>query len=84
MANRRLYRVSRYAPPYRDWRYNRFNIGFSIGAPFYSQRYWINDPWRYRLPSVYGDYRWIRYYDDVLLVDTFNGRIVDVIHDFFW
>jgi hypothetical protein len=36
------------------------------------------------LPAAYGSYRWVRYYDDVLLVDVRNGRVVDVIRDFFW
>lgn len=51
---------------------------------FYSSRYWIDDPWQYRLPDVYGPYRWVRYYDDALLVDVYSGEVVDVIHDFFW
>ncbi len=78
------YRAGRYYAPYRDHRYSRFSIGIRLGAPFYSNRYWINDPWSYRLPEVYGPYRWVRYYDDVLLVDIYTGQVVDVIHDFFW
>ena len=60
------------------------NIGFRLGNLFYGNRYWINDPWQYRLPEVYGPYRWVRYYDDVLLVNTYSGEVVDVIYDFFW
>jgi hypothetical protein len=78
------YRVGRYYSPYRGYGYNRFNIGFRIGSPFYSSRYWINDPYHYRLPPAYGSYRWVRYYDDVLLIDTRSGYVVDVIHNFFW
>ena len=44
----------------------------------------ISDPWTYRLPEVYGPYRWIRYYDDVLLVNTYTGEVVDVVHNFFY
>ena len=51
---------------------------------FFGSRYWISDPWRYRLPPVYGPYRWVRYYDDALLVDIYSGEVVDVIYDFFW
>jgi Ni/Co efflux regulator RcnB len=51
---------------------------------FYSERYWINDPWQYRLPDVYGPYRWVRYYEDALLVDVTTGQVVDVIENFFW
>ncbi len=82
--NRSHYRMPRYYNPYRGRSYTRFSIGFGLSSLFYSQRYWINDPWYYRLPPAYGDYRWIRYYDDALLVDIYSGRVVDVIYDFFW
>ena len=79
-----VYRLGRYYSPYRDWRYRRVNIGFSLWPLFYSERYWISDPWTYRLPDVWGPYRWVRYYDDALLVDVRSGEVVDVIYDFFW
>ncbi|HYD07991.1 MAG TPA: RcnB family protein [Reyranella sp.] len=82
--HRDLYRVGRYYSPYRNYSYNRLSIGFFLDSGFYGNRYWINDPWQYRLPEVYGPYRWVRYYDDVLLVDIYTGEVVDVIHDFFW
>jgi hypothetical protein len=78
------YRPGRYYAPGRHNSYSRFSIGFSIGAHWYGDQYWIADPWYYRLPPVYGPYRWIRYYNDVLLIDTRNGYVADVIHDFFW
>ena len=83
-SNRSLYRLGRYYSPYRNYSYRRLSIGFFLDSLFYSNRYWINDPWQYRLPEVYGPYRWVRYYDDALLVDTYTGEVVDVIHDFFW
>lgn len=83
-ANRALFSPGRYYAPYRGYGYNRLSIGFMLGSPFYANRYWIADPWRYRLPRAYGPYRWVRYYDDALLVDTYSGRVVDVVHDFFW
>jgi hypothetical protein len=36
------------------------------------------------LPPAYGPYRWVRYYDDVLLVDIRSGYVVDMINNFFW
>ncbi|WP_342449817.1 RcnB family protein [Sphingomonas jejuensis] len=36
------------------------------------------------MPPAYGSYRWVRYYDDALLVDVRSGYVVDVIYDFFW
>lgn len=83
-ANRHIYRPGRYYAPYRGYSYSRIGIGFRLGSLFYANRYWINDPWHYRLPPAYGPYRWVRYYDDALLVDIYSGQVVDVIHDFFW
>jgi hypothetical protein len=83
-ANRNLYRIGRYYSPYRNHSYSRFSIGLRLGSGFYSDRYWINDPWQYRLPPAYAGTRWIRYYDDVLLVDMYSGQVLDVIYNFFW
>jgi hypothetical protein len=82
--HRDLYRAGRYYSPYNNYRYSRLNIGFFLQPLFYSQNYWIDDPYQYRLPEAYGPYRWVRYYDDALLVDIYSGEVVDVIHDFFW
>lgn len=82
--NRTIYRAGRYYAPYRSYSYRRLGIGFTLGSLFYGNRYWISDPWYYRLPEVYGPYRWVRYYDDVLLVNIYTGEVVDVIYDFFW
>ena len=78
------YRLGRYYAPYSNYNYSRLSIGFRLGSLFFGSRYWINDPWQYRLPEAYGPYRWVRYYDDALLVNTYSGEVVDVIYDFFW
>jgi hypothetical protein len=83
-ANRTAYRVGTYSAPYRYYTYRRYGIGSQLGSLFYGSRYWISNPWQYRLPEVWGPYRWVRYYDDVLLVDVYTGQVVDVIHNFFW
>ncbi|MCZ8321271.1 MAG: RcnB family protein [Novosphingobium sp.] len=82
-SNPQLYRHSYYAP-YRNYSYRRLSIGFYLDSLFFGSRYWINNPWQYRLPDVYGPYRWIRYYDDALLVNIHTGEVVDVIYRFFW
>lgn len=82
--NASLFRLGRYYSPYNNWSYRRVSIGFSLWPLFYSDRYWINDPGYYSLPDVYGPYRWIRYYDDALLVDVQTGEVIDVINNFFW
>tara|TARA_R100001244_G_scaffold6593_26_gene8257 strand:- start:15503 stop:16519 length:1017 start_codon:yes stop_codon:yes gene_type:complete len=83
-VHRNYYRLGRYYAPYRDYRYRRLNIGIYLGSAFYGSRYWINNPGYYRLPAAYPGTRWVRYYDDVLLIDTYSGEVIDVIYDFFW
>ena len=83
-SHRDVYRLGRYYPPYRDYAYRRLGIGFFLDGGFFGSSYWIGDPWMYRLPPAYGPYRWVRYYDDALLVDTYTGEVVDVIYDVFW
>jgi len=72
---------------YRDpfgWGYQPFSIGWRMWPSYYSHSYWLNDPWQYRLPYAPAGYRWIRYYNDAILVDTWDGQVVDVIRNFFW
>ncbi|HXG81577.1 MAG TPA: RcnB family protein [Sphingomicrobium sp.] len=78
-----LYNLGRYYDPY-GWGYRRWSIGFTLWPSYYGSNYWLNDPWRYRLPPAYGPYRWVRYYDDALLVNIYTGQVVDVIYNFFW
>jgi hypothetical protein len=82
--NRNIFRGSRYYSPYRNHRYSRFGIGFFLEPLFFNQRYWLSDPYQYRLPPAAPGTQWVRYYNDVLLVDTWSGEVVDVIYDFFW
>jgi hypothetical protein len=83
--NRGLFHIPRYAPPRGyGYGYRLFSPGYRLDPFFYSQNYWLADPWDYRLPPAYGPYRWVRYYNDVLLVDITRGVVVDVIRDFFW
>ncbi len=82
--NRSLFRLSPYFSPYRSHRYSRFSIGLFLEPLFYSQRYWLNDPYQYRLPYAPPGTQWVRYYNDVLLVDVYSGEVVDVIYNYFW
>lgn len=78
------YRAAPYYAPQGYYNRSSFNIGFTIGAPFYQQNYWISNPGYYRLPNHYGDYRWVRHYNDALLIDVRTGRVVDAARDFYW
>lgn len=81
--NRSRFHIGFYFDPF-GWNYQRYNIGWRMWPHYYGQEYWLNDPWQYRLPPAYGPYRWVRYYDDALLVNIYTGSVVDVIHNFFW
>ena len=78
-----IFQIGFYYDPF-GYSYNRFGIGSYMYPSYYQSNYWINDPWQYRLPAAYGPYRWIRYHNDALMIDTWTGEVVDVIYGFFW
>jgi Ni/Co efflux regulator RcnB len=83
--NRGAFRLPRYyAPPSWHYGYRRFSVGVTLGYGLFGGNYWIDDPYAYRLPPAYGPYRWVRYYNDALLVDTRSGYVVDAVYDIFW
>ncbi len=79
--NRTLYARGNWNAPFR---YQSFRAGARIAPAYYGQRYWIVDPWRYRLPPARPNTRWVRHYNDVLLIDYRRGVVVDVIRNFYW
>lgn len=82
-SHRDVFRRGQYYAP-RGYGYRSVYRGFFLEPFFYSSNYWLADPYEYRLPPVQWPYRWVRYYDDALLVDTTNGEVVDVIQNFFF
>lgn len=84
-SHRDAYHVGRYRAPYGyAGGYRRWGVGVRIGPAFYARQYWIDDPWAYRLPPAEGPYRWVRYYNDALLINIYSGYVVDEIPGFFW
>jgi len=81
--NHSLFNLGFYFDPF-GWGYHRWGIGWRLWPSYYDRYYWMNDPWMYRLPYAPWPYRWIRYYNDALLVNVFTGQVVDVEYDFFW
>ena len=79
--NRRLYSRGHWRAPFA---YRSFRPGVRIGVGYYAPNYYISDPRRYRLPAARGGLRWVRHYDDALLVDVRRGIVVDVIRNFYW
>jgi len=81
--HRSSFHIGVYYDPF-GWNYRPYQIGWRLWPSYYSSRYWINDPWQYRLPYAPPGYVWVRYWDDAILVDRWSGEVVDVIHNFFW
>jgi Ni/Co efflux regulator RcnB len=80
-SNRHIYRGHGW---HSDNRYRSFNPGIRIGAGYYSPRYYVNDYGRYRLPRPGYNQRWVRHYNDVLLIDVRSGYVIDVIRNLYW
>jgi Ni/Co efflux regulator RcnB len=81
--HRSLFSLGFYYDPF-GWGYQPYSIGWRLWPAYYGSRFWINDPWEYRLPYAPPGTRWVRYYNDAVLVDTWSGQVVDVIYSFFW
>lgn len=81
--NRNVFRQGRYMGP-RGYRYRPVSVGYNFQPYYYSSRYWVSNPARYRLAAPGRYQRWIRYGNDVILINTRNGRVLRVYRDFFW
>ena len=81
--NRFVFRIGTFYDPF-GYGYRPLNVGYSLYSGYYQRNFWIDDPYQYRLPPAYGPYRWVRYYNDAVLVDIYSGEVVDVIRNFFW
>ena len=80
-SNRAVFARGSWNAPFR---YTRFRPGVRIGAPYYGGRYVIADPGRYHLPRAGRYQNWVRHYNDVLLIDTRRGVVVNVLPGFYW
>jgi Ni/Co efflux regulator RcnB len=81
--HRSIFHIGIYYDPF-GWGYRPYEIGWRLWPAYYESNYWINDPWDYDLPPPPPGTAWVRYWNDALLVDTWTGEVVDVIHNFFW
>jgi Ni/Co efflux regulator RcnB len=75
---------SAYVAPYRNWRYRPVTVGYRLQPSFYGSRYYINDYGNYRVRAPGRYQRWIRYGNDLLLVNVRTGRVLQVVHYRYW
>jgi Ni/Co efflux regulator RcnB len=79
--NRNAFHPTRFRAPFR---YNSFNIGIRLSPQYYGSRYYVNNYSSYRLPAPGYNLRYVRHYNDVLLVNVRTGRVVNVYRNFYW
>ena len=77
-----FHRSAYHAP--RGYRYRPITIGARLNRAFYGSSYWVNDYATYRLPRPGFHQAYVRYGNDVLLVNTRTGRVIRVYSGFFW
>ena len=58
--------------------------GYRFAPGYYGRNYWVNDWQRYRLARPLGYQRWVRYGNDVVLVDIRSGTVVSAYNGFFF
>ena len=63
----------------RSWRY-----GERLPRAWLTPDDFIDDWWDFGLPEAPPGYAWIRIGGDALLIDAYDGRIVQVVQDVFW
>ena len=77
------FRRQAYAGP-RGYRYRPVSVGYRFAPSYYGRNYWLNDWNRYRLARPGYNQQYIRYGNDVVLVDIRNGRAISVFNSFFY
>lgn len=73
-----------YVAPHRNWRYRPVAVGYRLEPAFYGSRYYINDYGVYGVGAPGRNRQWIRYGDDLLLVNLRTGRVLRVMPNAIW
>jgi Ni/Co efflux regulator RcnB len=74
------YRNTRFSAPFR---YQRFNNGTRINAGYYNPRYYVSNHHNMRLPAPGYNMRYVRHYDDLLLVNVRSGHVIRAYRDYY-
>jgi Ni/Co efflux regulator RcnB len=77
------YRGPAYVRP-RGWYSHRWVFGEILPSLFWSTSYWINDYYYYGLEPPPPGTVWVRDGTDALLIDRFDGQIIQVVYDVFY
>ena len=67
-----------YVAPYRNWSYAAVAPGTKLRSRFYGTTYSVAHPDGYALTRAKKNQRWVRYGNDLLLVNVRSGRVIEV------
>jgi Ni/Co efflux regulator RcnB len=81
--NRSAFHRSAYVAP-RGMRYRPVAVGANLNRAFFGKPYWVSNYSAYRLPNPGRGLTYVRYGNDVLLVNSRTGRVIRVYDKFFW
>lgn len=81
-SHQSVFRRPAYVAP-RGYSYRPVSVGYRFAPAYYGRNYWISDYGNYRLARPGAYQQWVRYGNDVALVDTRNGLIVSLLASFF-
>ncbi len=79
--NPQIFHRGNWRAPYR---YVQYHPGYRMHHDYYRPHYYVSNPYRYRLNRYYDYTRWVRHYDDMLLVDVRTGEVLRVHRNFYW
>jgi Ni/Co efflux regulator RcnB len=79
----RHFHAGSYRAP-QGYSYRRWSYGQSLPAVYFSRGYWINDYNSYGLMAPPYGLVWVRFGPDALLIDQYNGEIVQVDYGVFY
>ena len=82
-SHRDIYRRPAYRGP-RGYRYRPVTVGYRFAPAYYGRNYWVSDWANYRLHAPLRYQRWVRYGNDIVLIDIRTGRVLEVNNGFFW
>ena len=76
-------RDTRYQNYRATFRYQQFREGSTLRSNYYAPNYRMNYDRRWGIPQARGNLTYVRHYDDLLLVNQRNGRVVNVYRNHF-
>jgi len=67
-----------------DYRYRHFARGGTVPPLWRDDRFYVREWFAFGLTEPAFGYRWIRYYDDALLINVSTGEVAEVMPDVDW